>query len=255
MNSMNYKFIDTHCHLYGEYYDNLEQVLFESFKNDVNKFFVASDNISSIGEVLKLSETYENIYGCLGIHPDNISDFNDETKDFINENINNKKIIAIGEIGLDYFHNKENKNEQLEMLDYFLGLAENNNLPVIIHSREATGDLLDLLKKHKCKGIIHCFSGSLETAREYIKLGYKLGIGGILTFKNCNLKDVLKEIDLNNILLETDSPYLAPVPLRGLPNEPVNLNIIADYLCAIYNVSLEELAGTLEDNFNDVFNI
>ena len=141
------------------------------------------------------------------------------------------------------------------MLEYFLGLAENNNLPVIIHSREATGDLLVLLKKHKCKGIIHCFSGSLETAREYIKLGYKLGIGGVLTFKNCNLKDVLKEIDLKHILLETDCPYLAPVPLRGLPNEPVNLNIIADYLCAIYNVSLEELAGTLEDNFNDVFNI
>ena len=143
----------------------------------------------------------------------------------------------------------------MEMLDYFLELAEKNELPVIIHSREATGDLLELLKKHGCKGIIHCFSGSLETAREYIKLGYKLGIGGVLTFKNCNLKDVLKEIDLKHILLETDSPYLAPVPLRGLPNEPVNLNIIAEYLCSIYNVSSEELARTLEDNFNDVFNI
>ena len=197
----------------------------------------------------------KNVYGALGIHPDNICDFNDDSRKFINENIKNKKIIAIGEIGLDYYHNKENKKEQLEMLDYFLELAEINNLPVIIHSREATGDLLDLLKKHKCHGIIHCFSGSLETAREYIKLGYKLGIGGVLTFKNCNLKDVLKEIDLKHILLETDSPYLAPVPFRGLPNEPVNLNIIAEYLCSIYNVSLEELANTLEDNFNDVFNI
>lgn len=247
-------FTDTHCHILSDkFYDPLNFI--DNLERDnIKRIIINGFNIKSNCEVMDLINN-KNVYGALGIHPDNISDFNDIAKNFINENIKNKKIIAIGEIGLDYFHNKENKKEQLEMLEYFLGLAENNNLPVIIHSREATGDLLDLLKKHKCKGIIHCFSGSLETAREYIKLGYKFGIGGVLTFKNCNLKDVLKEIDLKHILLETDSPYLAPVPLRGLPNEPVNLNIIADYLCAIYNVSLEELADTLEDTFNDVFNI
>lgn len=247
-------FTDTHCHILSDkFYDPLN-VIDNLERDNIRRIIINGFNIKSNCEVMDLINN-KNVYGALGIHPDNISDFNDNAKNFINENIKNKKIIAIGEIGLDYCHNKENKKEQLEMLEYFLGLAENNNLPVIIHSRESTGDLLDLLKKHKCKGIIHCFSGSLETAREYIKLGYKLGIGGVLTFKNCNLKDVIKEIDLKHILLETDSPYLAPVPLRGLPNEPVNLNIIADYLCAIYNVSLEELAGTLEDNFNDVFNI
>lgn len=247
-------FTDTHCHILSDkFYDPLN-VIYNLERDNIRRIIINGFNIKSNCEVMNLINN-KNVYGALGIHPDNISDFNDIAKNFINENIKNKKIIAIGEIGLDYFHNKENKKEQLQMLEYFLGLAENNNLPVIIHSREATGDLLDLLKKHKCKGIIHCFSGSLETAREYINLGYKLGIGGVLTFKNCILKDVLKEIDLKHILLETDSPYLAPVPLRGLPNEPVNLNIIADYLCAIYNVSLEELAGTLEDNFNDVFNI
>lgn len=247
-------FTDTHCHiLFDKFYDPMN-VIDNLERDNIRRIIINGFNIKSNCEVIDLINN-KNVYGALGIHPDNISDFNDEAKNFINENIKNKKIIAIGEIGLDYFHNKENKKEQLEMLDYFLGLAEKNDLPVIIHSREATGDLLELLKKHKCKGIIHCFSGSLETAREYIKLGYKLGIGGVLTFKNCNLKDVLKEIDLKYILLETDSPYLAPVPLRGLPNEPVNVNIIADYLCLIYNVSLEELSDTLEDNFNDVFNI
>lgn len=247
-------FTDTHCHILSDnFYDPLN-VIDNLERDNIRRIIINGFNIKSNCEVMDLINN-KNVYGALGIHPDNISDFNDNAKNFINENIKNKKIIAIGEIGLDYCHNNENKKKQLEMLEYFLGLAENNNLPVIIHSREATGDLLVLLKKHKCKGIIHCFSGSLETAREYIKLGYKLGIGGVLTFKNCNLKDVLKEIDLKHILLETDSPYLAPVPLRGLPNEPVNLNIIANYLSAIYNVSLEELAGTLEDNFNDVFNI
>ena len=247
-------FTDTHCHILSDkFYDPLN-VIDNLERDNIRRIIINGFNIKSNCEVMDLINN-KNVYGALGIHPDNISDFNDNAKNFINENIKNKKIIAIGEIGLDYCHNKGNKKEQLKMLEYFLGLAENNNLPVIIHSRDATGDLLDLLKKHKCKGIIHCYSGSLETAREYIKLGYKLGIGGVLTFKNCNLKDVLKEIDLKHILLETDCPYLAPVPLRGLPNEPVNLNIIANYLCAIYNVSLEELAGPLEDTFNDVFNI
>ena len=247
-------FTDTHCHILSDkFYDHMNVI--NNFERDnIRRIIINGFNIKSNCEVMNLINN-KNVYGALGINPDNICDFNDDSRKFINENIKNKKIIAIGEIGLDYCHNEENKKEQLEMLDYFLELAEKNDLPVIIHSREATGDLLDLLKKHKCNGIIHCFSGSLETAREYIKLGYKLGIGGVLTFKNCNLKDVLKEIDLKHILLETDSPYLAPVPLRGLPNEPMNLNIIAEYLCLIYNVSLEELANTLEDNFNDVFNI
>ena len=247
-------FTDTHCHILSDKFYDPKNVIYNLARDNIRRIIINGFNVKSNREILDLINN-KNVYGAIGIHPDNICDFTAESKDFINENIINKKIIAIGEIGLDYFHNNKNKHEQLEMLNYFLNLAENNDLPVIIHSREATGDLLELLRKHKCKGIIHCFSGSLETAREYIKLGYKLGIGGVLTFKNCNLKDTLKEIDLKHILLETDSPYLAPVPLRGLPNEPVNLNIVADYLCSIYNITLEELAIILEDNFNDVFNI
>ena len=137
--------------------------------------------------------------------------------------------------------------------EYFLDLAEEVDLPVIIHNRDATGDMLSILKKHKCKGIIHCFSGSIEVAREYIKMGYKLGIGGVITFKNSKLKDALKEIGLEHVLLETDSPYLTPVPLRGVYNEPYNLNYVFKYLCELFEVSEEELASKLENNYKEVF--
>ena len=254
MNSMNYKFIDTHCHLYGEYYDNLEQVLFESFKNDVNKFFVASDNISSIGEVLKLSETYENIYGCLGIHPDNV--FEDySVLDNIIKNISTSKIIAIGEIGLDYYHDKNNKKEQIKLFEYQLDLAQKYNYPVVIHSREATQDTINILKKYNLKGVIHCFNGSYETAMLYVKMGYKLGINGVITFKNCNLKDVIKKVGLEHLVLETDSPFLAPVPYRGSQNSPKNIKIIALFLANLFDVSLDEIARITNKNVKEIFDI
>lgn len=247
-------FTDTHCHVLSDKYYNPLDIILNLEKDNIKRIIINGFDLESNKEVINLVK-YDRVYGALGIHPDNILDFNNDSIKFIENNLGNKKIIAIGEIGLDYYHNKDNKDEQIKMFEYFLDLAEKVSLPVIIHSRDATDDLLRILKRHKCKGIIHCFSGSLETAREYIKLGYKLGIGGVVTFKNCNLKDVLVNIDISNILLETDSPYLAPVPLRGTFNEPVNVNIIADYLCSLYNISLEELANKLEDNFNDLFNI
>lgn len=247
-------FTDTHCHVLSDKYYNPLDIIKNLEKDNIKRIIINGFDLESNKEVINLVK-YDRVYGALGIHPDNILDFNNDSIKFIENNLGNKKIIAIGEIGLDYYHNKDNKDEQIKMFEYFLDLAEKVSLPVIIHSRDATDDLLRILKRHKCKGIIHCFSGSLETAREYIKLGYKLGIGGVVTFKNCNLKDVLVNIDISNILLETDSPYLAPVPLRGTFNEPVNVNIIADYLCSLYNISLEELANKLEDNFNDLFNI
>lgn len=247
-------FTDTHCHVLSDKYYNPLDIILNLEKDNIKRIIINGFDLKSNKEVINLVN-YDRVYGALGIHPDNILAFNNDNVKFIESNLGNKKIIAIGEIGLDYYHNKDNKEEQIKMFEYFLNLAEKVSLPVIIHSRDATDDLLRVLKRHKCKGIIHCFSGSLETAKEYIKLGYKLGIGGVVTFKNCNLKDVLVNIDINNILLETDSPYLAPVPLRGTFNEPVNVNIIADYLCSLYNISLEELANKLEDNFNDLFNI
>ena len=148
-----------------------------------------------------------------------------------------------------------NKEKQLEVFNTLLTIADENKLPVIIHNRESTEDLIKILKKHNLKGIIHSFSGSYETALELIKLGFKLGINGIITFKNTNLGNTLKRIDLKNILIETDSPYLAPEPVRGSKNEPRNLIYIANKIAKIYNINLEELSIILENNFADVFDI
>ena len=248
-------FTDTHCHILSTEYYKPEDIIQDLEANNIKRIIINGYTNNTNKEVIKLSSKYENVYGALGIHPDNIIENINETINLIEENINNKKIIAIGEIGLDYYHNKDNKKEQINLLETFFKLAEQHNIPVIIHNRDATDDLLKLLKKYHIRGIIHCFSGSTETAKEYIKLGFKLGIGGVLTFKNSHLKDTLKEIPLSNILLETDSPYLTPAPLRGIPNEPMYLKFVVDELSNIYNISLEDLSNKLEENFNEVFDI
>ena len=243
---------DTHCHVLSDKYFNVYDVIDRLDKDNIKRIIINGYDGKSNKEVISLVNN-KNVFGALGVHPDNIEDFTKENIEFIKNNLGSDGIIAIGEIGLDYYHNDLNKDEQIRMFEYFLDLAEEVDLPVIIHNRDATGDMLSILKKHNCKGIIHCFSGSIEVAREYIKMGYKLGIGGVITFKNSKLKDALKEIGLEHILLETDSPYLTPVPLRGVYNEPYNLNYVFKYLCELFEVSEEELARKLENNYKEVF--
>lgn len=243
---------DTHCHVLSDKYFNVYDVIDRLDKDNIKRIIINGYNDKSNKEVISLVNN-KNVFGALGVHPDNIEDFTKENIEFIKNNLGSDGIIAIGEIGLDYYHNDLNKDKQIRMFEYFLDLAEEVDLPVIIHNRDATGDMLSILKKHECKGIIHCFSGSIEVAREYIKMGYKLGIGGVITFKNSKLKDALKEIGLEHILLETDSPYLTPVPLRGVYNEPYNLNYVFKFLCELFEVSEEELARKLENNYKEVF--
>ena len=174
---------------------------------------------------------------------------------FIEENLNHKKIIAIGEIGLDYHYTKDNKESQIELFKNQLSLAEKYNMPVIIHSREATLDTLNTIKEYKLKGIIHSFNGSLETAKEYIKLGYLIGVNGVVTFKNSNIKNVIKELPLESIVIETDSPYLTPEPFRGKQNYPGHILDIANFICELKSVSMEELINITNNNLNKMFNI
>ena len=149
--------------------------------------------------------------------------------------------------------NKDNKDKQMEVFEHQLNIAEKLNLPVVIHSREAAGDTLEILKKHHNFGVIHSFSGSLEMAKEYIKLGFVLGVNGVVTFKNCNLGDTLKNIDINSIILETDSPYLTPVPFRGTQNNPGKMINTAKFVADIYGVSLSELAKITNQNIKRIF--
>lgn len=248
-------FTDSHCHLYDEYYNDLDSILELSLKNNVNRYINNGCNHKTNIEVIDKISKYENMYGTLGIHPEYVDNYTLNDITYIKDNLNNKKVIAIGEIGLDYYYTKENKEKQKELFELQLKLAEDYKMPVIIHSREATLDTINTLKKYNVKGLIHSFSGSLETAREYIKMGYLIGINGVITFKNSNLKDVIKEIPLEHLVLETDSPYLTPVPFRGKQNNPSHILDIAKFVCELKNISLEELSNITNDNLKSIFNI
>ena len=247
-------FCDTHCHLFKQYYDDVLEVIDRAKKDNVNRMIVSGcDNISNL-EILELIEN-DGIYGTLGIHPEVVDSYKEEDLKLIEENILNKKIVAVGEIGLDYHYTKENREKQIELFERQLKIAEKYNKPVVIHSRDATNDTIDILKKYKVKGVIHSFSGSLEMANIYVKMGFLLGINGVITFKNCRLKDVIKEIGINNIVLETDAPYLTPVPFRGKLNDPSKIILIGEFVREIKEIELEELAKITNENIKRVFDI
>lgn len=248
-------FVDTHCHLYKDYYDDMDAII---EKISINKIRAVinngCDNISN-KEVLRLKDKYPLMYGALGIHPESVLSYSEDDILYIKKHINDNKIVAVGEIGLDYHYGKDTRLKQIELFEKQLQLAEIVNKPVIIHSREATLDTIDILKKFRVKGVIHSFSGSYETALQYIKMGFLLGINGVITFKNCNLKDVISKIDLKNIVLETDSPYLTPVPYRGKKNDSSHILDIAEYIASIKGVSLEKVAEETNANVLRCFDI
>lgn len=249
-------YIDTHCHLQKKYYDNIEKVIDNNRKAGIDSIIVSGCEIDEIKEVVEYAKNYRDIYLTLGFHPEYADSITDIDISWLKEIIkNNKKVIGIGEIGLDYYYSKENKDKQIVLFRKMLELASALNLPVVIHSRNATLDTINILKEYNLKGIIHCFSGSLETAKEYIKMGYYLGIGGVVTFKNSNLRDTLKEISLNNIVLETDSPYLSPTPLRGTTNSSKNIPLIAEEISKIYCVNISEVSSKTIANTKSIFNI
>lgn len=247
--------VDTHCHLYKEYYDSLTDVLKEASLNQVSKFIVAGCDQKSNEEVLKLLKSQDSIYGCLGIHPESVTTYQDKDLLFLEEHLKDVRVVAVGEIGLDYHFDKEHKEQQKELFEKQLVLAEKYSLPVVVHSRDATKDTIEILKKFpKVKGVIHSFSGSLEVAEIYIKMGYKLGINGVVTFKNSHLKEILPTI-FPYIVLETDSPYLTPHPYRGNKNSPKNILLIADFICEYLNISKNQLEKVTNENVRAVFDI
>lgn len=245
--------IDTHAHILSEFYDDIDELIEEIKSKDIIKVINCADSIETSKEVLNIYNKYEGyLLPAVGIHPENIDNSNLETIENI---IKEHKVFAIGEIGLDYHYNDENKDEQKEYFIKQLDLALKYDLPVIIHIREAMQECFDILKTRKNKGIIHCFSGSVEMAREYIKLGYKLGIGGVLTFKNSKLYEVIEKIDLKDIVLETDSPFLSPEPFRGKKNKPCNVLYVAKRIAEIKNISLEEVINTTTATAKQIFDI
>jgi len=250
--------VDSHAHIYKEYYKDINAIVESAKESSVLKIINCATSIGNIEEVIEISRRH-NFYYALGIHPEDANKFNVEDKlkleKYIIDNLNDKRFVAIGEIGLDYYYGKESKDRQIELMEYQVRLAEKYDKAVIIHSREATQDTINILKKYKVKGVIHCFSGSYETACEYIKMGYVIGIGGLITFKNCNLKNYITKIGIENIILETDSPYMTPEPYRGKTNEPKFILETAKFLSKIFNISVEKIGKITTKNCYKIFDI
>lgn len=244
--------VDTHCHLFTSDYEDLDSLL-NNIKNMGVKCIANGCDIVSNNEALELSSKYDFIYSAIGFHPSEVYNLPIDYINYLEENINNT--VAIGEIGLDYYWVKDNKDKQIELFESQLKLAEKYNKPVIVHSRDAWNDTYNILSKYKVRGVIHAFSGSLEMANMFIKLGFKLGIGGVITFKKCNLKDVIKEISIEDIVLETDSPYLSPEPVRGKQNSPLNLKYIAEYISLVKDISYNDVCNITSSTASRIFDL
>ncbi len=234
--------IDSHCHLLNACYEDVDNEIKKAFDGGVDKLIINGYDVKTSMQAIELANKYKNVFAAVGIGPDGVNNANKEDIEKIKELSLNKKVIAIGEVGLDYYWTKDNKQKQIKVFKSMLSIAKEKKLPVIVHNREATKDVYDLLKENDSFGIIHCFSGSLESAKEFINIGFLIGIGGVITFKNAKkIKEVVENISLDDISLETDSPYLTPEPNRGKVNNPINLVYIVNEIAKIKNVSTQEV--------------
>ena len=249
-------FIDTHMHIGDDFGVKPDTYIKNALDNNVKIMIASFCEKKDIPLSTKFVDKYDCLYAAIGYHPEEANLINEEDYTLLEETIkSNKKIIAIGEIGLDYYWNKDNKEKQKEVFRRQLDLATKLNLPVVIHTRDAMEDTYNILKEYNVRGVMHCFSGSLEMAKKFIDLGYLLGIGGVLTFTNSKLYQVIEKIDLDKIVLETDSPYLTPVPKRGETNESANIPLIAKRLSEIKEISVEEVASITTKNALGLFDI
>lgn len=247
--------IDTHCHMYKSEYENAEEIIKKCKKENIKIILNGIDKESNL-EVLELSRKYDNVYAAIGYDHSVVNEITEIDLNLLEKQIKENKVVAIGEIGLDYYWVKDNKEKQKELFIKQIDLANKYNLPIIVHSRDAVNDVYEILKEKNTKGTIHCFSGSKEMAKEFIKLGFYIGIDGPITFKN-NRKQVemIKEIDLNHVLVETDSPYLSPEPKRGEKNTPLNLKYIIEKIATECNLTYDEAKKITTDNAIRLYNL
>ena len=248
-------YIDTHCHLSKEDYDDIDLVIKENRENGIGKIIISGCSKDSIYESIELSKKYEDIYLVLGYHPSEVGNVSDDDLDELERLLGTSKVVGLGEIGLDYYYGKDNKSEQLDLFRKQLIIAERLDLPVVIHSRDAVEDTINMLKEFDLTGVIHCFSGSRETAKIYTSMGYMIGIGGVVTFKNSNLFKVVEAVGIDNIVLETDSPYLTPAPFRGKKNSSKYIPIIAERVAEVLNISVSEVEMQTTKNACSMFDL
>ena len=251
--------IDTHAHYDDEQFDaDREELLGSMEEGGIGLIVNAGSTVTSWDKIVELTEQYPFVYGAVGVHPDEVGELDEEKFLRMADLLDRDKIVAVGEIGLDYYWDKEKHDLQKEWFVCQLGLAREKEMPVIIHSREAAADTFEIMKQHAAgmKAVIHCYSYSPEMAREYVKMGYYIGVGGVVTFKNAKkLKQVVQEIPLESIVLETDCPYLAPVPYRGKRNCSLYLPYVAEQIAELKGTTVEEVIQQTEKNSRELYGL
>lgn len=250
---------DTHAHYDDEQFDTDREKLLKSMEEGgVGLIVNAGSTIRSWDAIVRLTEDYDFIYGSVGVHPDEAGSLDEQNFARMRELLDLEKIVAVGEIGLDYYWDKESHDLQKKWFVRQLELAREKGMPVMIHSREAAADTMEIMKEHAqgMNAVIHCYSYSAEMAREYVKMGYYIGVGGVVTFKNAKkLKQVVESIPLESIVLETDCPYLAPVPYRGKRNCSLYLLYVAEEIAKIKGVTAEEVVRQTEVNARKLYRL
>ena len=249
--------IDTHCHLfYDDLKNDLPGVLDRAHDLGVNRFICVATNMEDARECLLMGESHENIFASVGVHPHDAKDAPEDFVDQIYDLMTFDSMVAVGEMGLDYFRNISYPEIQKNVFRAQMGIARDLKKPVIFHNRDADNDVIKILKEFPdVRGVAHCFSSNLETAKSFMELGYFISFSGNLTFKNSHLPEVAKDLPLDRIMVETDSPYLSPVPHRGKPNEPGRTRFVAEKLAEIHDVPLEVIAEKTTANAMDLFGL
>lgn len=250
---------DTHAHYDDEQFnENRVELLNSMEEQGVGTIVNVSAAYNSCRKVIALAKEYPFVYAAVGIHPDEVGSLNEETFAQMKELFKEEKVVAVGEIGLDYYWDNEPREVQKKWFIRQLKLARELDLPVLIHSREAAADTMEIMKEHAkgLSGVIHCYSYSKEMAQEYIKMGFYIGVGGVVTFKNAKkLKEVVENIPLTSIVLETDCPYMAPVPKRGTRNDPRNLPYVVEEIAALRQMDPAEVIRITTENAKRVYRI
>jgi len=249
---------DTHTHLYSQEFSlDLDQVIHRALNAKVERFFIPAIDSSYVQAMYDLEKKYpKNVFLMCGLHPTSVKENYQQELNFIEKQLEQRTFVAIGEIGMDLFWDKTFIKEQQYSFRFQIALAKKYKLPIVIHCREAFDEIFEILEEQKSDdlhGILHCFSGTLEQAKQAISFNMKLGIGGVLTFKNGKIDKFINQIDLKHIVLETDSPYLAPVPFRGKRNESAYIVNVAEKLSELYGASVQEIAEITTKNSIEVF--
>ena len=257
---MENKFIDSHAHLDDERFDlDRDELINSLYENGIETVLNPGADLNTSRAAVLLSQKYSNIYAAVGCHPHDSKFMNDDTMNIFKELAENKKVIAIGEIGLDYYYDNSLRETQKNWFREQIRLAKELDLPYIVHDRDAHEDLFRIMKEEHysgTRGILHCYSSSVEMAREFVKLGFYISLGGPVTFKKAKTpKLVAKEIPLDKLLIETDSPYLTPEPFRGKRNEPKYVKYVAEEIARIKEISVDVIAENTKLNFNKLFNL